>query len=284
MLFTLANLFKSFFRKPRAMNTDNLQNLVDSTISMDTDFFLTQLMLVAVLSPDSPEKILRRFMVESVTHCKDPFTTPQHEFLIIGLSDTYQSGSKTHLLYLERTVSDIHPPTSSFADHPDNTPIHQSIVETLEEIVASLMPKVSQPYEAIIDESEATADSYSHIYSCFDSASLFSTKSVFTSTRSISKVYKADDRFSGGGNAGLYAEASHNVRQLDFKSQSLSLFDLAVLANAVHIHAPLYSILGNHCFWFSNIICDVLEQEYPPTCMTFVFLVMTICRTWRADG
>src|ERR1700678_13237 len=261
MLFTLANLFKSFFRKPRAMNTDNLQNLVDSTISMDTDFFLTQQMLVAVLSPDSPEKILRRFMVKSVTHCKDLFTTPQHEFLIIGLSDTYQSGSKTHLLYLEWTVF-IHPPTSSFADHPDNTPIHKSIVETLEEIVVSLMPKVSQPYEAIIDESEATANSYSHIYSCFDSASLFSTKSVFTSTQSISKVYKADDQFSGGGNAGLYAKASHNVRQLDFKSHSLSLFNLAVLANAVHIHAPLYSILGNHCFWFSNIICNILEQEY----------------------
>src|SRR5271155_4134208 len=122
MLFTLANLFKSFFRKPRAMNTNNLQNLVDSTISMDTDFFLNQLVLVAVLSPDSPEKNLRRFMVKSITHCKDPFTTPQHEFLIIGLSDTYQSGSKNHLLYLEQ---------------------------------------VSQPYEAIIDESEATANSYS---------------------------------------------------------------------------------------------------------------------------
>jgi hypothetical protein len=53
------------------------------------------------------------------------------------------------------------------------------------------------------------------------------------------------------------------VRQLDFKSKSLSLFDLAVLANTVHIHAPLYSLLGNHCFWFANIICDVLEQEYP---------------------
>src|SRR5271168_5240042 len=216
MLFTLANLFKSFFCKPRAMNTDNLQNLVDSTISMDTDFFLTQLILVAVLSPDSPKKIPRRFKVESITHCKDPFTTPQHEFLIIGLSDTYQSRSKTHLLYLERTASDIYPPTSSFADHPDNTPIHQSIVETLEEIVVSLMPKVSQPYEAIIDESEATANSYSHVYSCFDSASLFSTKSVFTLRRSISKVYKADYRFSWRGNAGLYAEASNNVRQLDF--------------------------------------------------------------------
>jgi hypothetical protein len=42
----------------------------------------------------------------------------------------------------------------------------------------------------------------------------------------------------------------------------LTLFELAVLADAVHDHDPLYSTLNSQCYWFARVICAVVEREY----------------------
>ena len=96
--------------------------------------------------------------------------------------------------------------------------------------------------------------------SLLDSASLAATRAAFISTQSTSKVCEADDRFIGSKNLGPYLTSALNKRQI--RPRSLSLFHLAVLADVVHNHASLYSILKQQCFWFLRIICDVVRREY----------------------
>ena len=52
---------------------------------------------------------------------------------------------------------------------------------------------------------------------------------------------------------------AHVVRELEPKN--LSLLHLAIILDAVHNHAPLYSLLDNQCYWFCHTVCDsVLRQ------------------------
>jgi len=47
-----------------------------------------------------------------------------------------------------------------------------------------------------------------------------------------------------------------------FKPQDLPLFDLKLLADAVHDKAPIYSLFANQCYWFVNIIFEIVVQLY----------------------
>ena len=137
---------------------------------------------------------------------------------------------------------------------------------------ASLLPSFtlshtspSSRYHSITDEpaseSLANTSSTSQKLSWLDATTLASTNVIHASAQSTNKFnYCADDRFVEAKNLRFFVPALHNLRQI--QPQSLSLFDLAVLADTVHNHDPLYSILKSQCFWFANIICDIVEREY----------------------
>ena len=55
---------------------------------------------------------------------------------------------------------------------------------------------------------------------------------------------------------------SENTRVL--KPKNLSLFDLVILAETVHNHAPSYSIVGKNCYWYANIVFDACVELFPP--------------------
>jgi hypothetical protein len=273
MLHSLTKLFKLCFlsqSKPRTMQKDTLRGIIDSTHSMETASLIRDITLLAIVTwPTDPDEFLQRFMIRSITHCKDPHSTPNHEFLIIRIVDKHHdndSGSLDLFMYLERTASDIPPPADYFTNH-DGTGknvIINSIVETLKDKVASLLTSRSvssapEAYQAIINESEPATSSPSILSPYFDAATLLSAKASLSSS-SLSGVFLADDRFTGGNHAGVYAASAHNLRQLVPKS--MSLFELAVLADAVHIHNPIYSILKHHCYWYASIICDVINSKY----------------------
>ena len=261
MRYSLVSLFKFFFQsesKPRTMNPDTFLSIVDSNHSMSTTDFLRDVMLLAVLFPSlDPKEFLNRFMVKSITQCK--VTGPRHEFIVVQLIDTHCE-SQTHLMYLERTASDNHPPADYLKNIPDNAVILEELMDTLRKFTPkSVSPSTSH----VIDSSDSTTASSRNdpsIGSFFDNCSFLSTDASHASSQSISKVYSADDRWTGGKQAPFYAPGALNVRQIS--PASLSLFDLAVLADTVHIHDSLYSIFKSHCFWFVNIICDVIEKEY----------------------
>lgn len=269
--------------KPRTMPQDSFLQLVDSTVSLDTSSILRDIIHFAILSPD-PKPVINRFMVQGITHCKDQPTTPQHEFIVVELMDTSLSGSEPLFVFLERTASNERPPSTYFGSHPDSTSVLNSIVQTLKEMPdlllsrndsdSSLPLRSSDPADipllSYVAESQsdvlASSESPSHRFPYFDAASLKSAKAVQSSMHSTgsSKVYHADDRFIGAKHFNAYMESMHNVRQI--RPQSLSLFDLVVLADTVHNHDPLYSMLRSQCFWFAATICNVIEKGF--TCST----------------
>ena len=50
------------------------------------------------------------------------------------------------------------------------------------------------------------------------------------------------------------------MRQL--QPHGLSLFHLIILANTVHDHDPMYSLLKRQCYWFANTIYHVVACSY----------------------
>jgi hypothetical protein len=75
-----------------------------------------------------------------------------------------------------------------------------------------------------------------------------------------SKPYKADDHFIGLKNFPLYLKSGLNIKQI--KLESLTLFELIVLADAAHNCEPLYKTLATQCFWFSSVVFGDVAREY----------------------
>jgi hypothetical protein len=270
MLFILNSLGKLFGipepSKRTTMNQDPLLNLVDSSLSLETHTFLRRIIHLALLSPN-PKLILNRFMVQRVTHYTDCPTGTQNEIILLELIDTHRSGSRPPLyIRVERTasVNQPSPPPSYFTDHPDSATVLKSIVEALKATPANSSTSVSRSNTTppstceMIGESELLTPSSKLQF--LDPASLRAMEAIDAPKCSISQVYKADDRFTGGRNLELHAHAARNVHQIF--PHSLSLFEFAVLADTVHNHDPLFSTLKSGCYWFVRVICNVLTKEY----------------------
>lgn len=254
------------------MNQDPLLQLIDSISIFDTQTFLREIIRIAVLSPD-PRAVQNRFVVKGLTHFKDiQATTISHEFILVELADTQRMSSEPLFIVLERSVSHGLSSQIHFTEHPDSAKVLKSIVQTLKEVPANLLASASRsteslassnplsPYQVVTtDEFELTPSmpSPSYLLPFFDTASLAATSATQTP---IQSTYRAEDRFIGSKSLGLHANLALNIRHIC--PQSLSLFDLAVLADTVHEHDPLYSMLKHQHFWFARIICDVVERVY----------------------
>lgn len=228
-----------------------LIELVDSESTFVTDAFLRNIINIAVMA-DDPLNFLNRFSVQQVTHCKELPTGLQHEHLVVNLVDSGAPGSSLNLL-LERTASAdrLFPTPSRFTNHSDSGTVLKSIAQTLKETPPST-------YQ-MIDEPEPPTPSPQ--LPMFDAATLKAAKLFSGSISSPSMVYKADDRFLGSKNfKGDYAINSRNIRQIH--PTSLSIFELAVLADTVHNHDPLYSVFKSQCYWYARTICDIVVKEY----------------------
>jgi hypothetical protein len=228
-----------------------LIELLDSESTFDTDAFLRNILNIAVVA-DDPFHFLNRFSVRQVTHCKELLTGLQHEHLTVELVDTDAPGSSLNLV-LERTASPDRPsPTPSrFTNHSDSGTVLESIAQML---------KVTPPstYQ-MIDEPEPPTPSPQ--LPMFDAATLKAAKLFSGLMSSPSMVYKADDRFLGSKRfKDDYAINSRNIRQI--RPTSFSIFELAVLADTVHKHDPLYSVFQSQCYWYARMICDVVVKEY----------------------
>src|SRR5882762_244968 len=126
--------------KRRTMSQDSLLQLIDSHLILETPVLLNNIIPLAVLASDL-KTITERFMVKSITHCKDRQNslTPEHELLLIELADTHRTVPKTvpktYLMVLERLGSKIQPPSSYFVDHPGSTTVLDSINKTVTGLV-----------------------------------------------------------------------------------------------------------------------------------------------------
>jgi hypothetical protein len=262
-LTTFRTFFSSIFCRPAMPRKDAFLDLFtsDSSTTIDTHTFLNNYINNILVSKHCPDDIYRRFMVKSMTVNKTD-TTSQHEFLTIEIYDATQPNSETHLVYLERTATEVEPGPddpvdSDFANHADSFLIIDVIKSFLSSRPAPAtseeIPLVSLPLSP--SSSHSLGENIS-----LASTSVASTRAVHRLTESfLAKTRRAGDHFVVGRRPSPYYTGTV-IRQI--LPSNLPFFDIIILANVVHDHKPLYSLLSKQCFWFVSIIHLVIEAAY----------------------
>jgi len=260
---------------------DALLQLIDTRLSFGTDSFLQDIIFLALHAPN-PTSVIRRIMVKCLTQVKHP-----HEGVIAELIDTDHPDAEPLVIFLGRTASYNRPNPNYFSSHPNSDTVLESIVHTLKEMPSSTLASLTTSgsndsssslislfdftpplYCPIIDEAESDHEpecNASIRLPWFDDVTLAGAKVLHVSTQSTRTSHRAEDRFVGSQIVKAYVPSLQNLRTIKLKSNSLSLFDLAVLADSVHDHDPLYSVLKHRCYWFAEIVCAVVEKVYPCT-------------------
>jgi hypothetical protein len=275
MLTFLKGIIPSMFSL-RIPPRDRFLELLDSaqTITMDTELILTHFTLLVESSEQTPEHAINRFMVRSVTLHKHTSSMSEHEYLTFDIYDSCKGESSDgYDVFLERTTSGIRMDSSYFTAHPDSSTMLSAILNSLKSSNTTAPPDESGDTIPLIDipssaspvtparsSSPVTpARSFSRV---LDAASLSSVRSIHGSAGILrgSKVISACDQFL----LGRLAKQTHGngriIRQ--FEPRGLTLFHLIVLANTVHAHDPLYSLLSRQCYWFSNTIYHVISENF----------------------
>lgn len=261
------NRILSIFSSRTTMSTDPFLQFFNSPATMSTTTFLNHFKNLVLLSPHLPENILYRFMVKTVSLNKHTAMASQHEFLSIEIYDT--DSQESHLVFLERTMSDSDlPPDSEITDNPYH-PFIRRFIQSLPLVSSSCRPTApadpSQniPLLAITPSSESLASessSPSPTPSIRDIASLASMRAMHRSLEVLSGSRRAGDQFVVGRLPAQDYGGGRIMRQL--KPIDLTFFQLIILAQTVHDHDPLYTLFKRQCYWYANTIYDAIQQSY----------------------
>ena len=220
---------------------DQFLQLIDSQLIFTTREMILYIGVMASTAEDY-KKVLERFQVKTITHCKDEFKAPFHEILILQLHDTSIAvkGSKAgdYFVSLERTASD----TRSAGP-----------VSNLKEVQSKFVKSFSSSKERLGYQAVSDTDLPPRL-PFLDTSSLASAGSADICMGSSLAV----DTFRGGK---APPPASRIVRQLKIAGD-LPFFDFVILAHSVHEHKPDYTPLGTNCFWFAQTICAMVEDLY----------------------
>jgi hypothetical protein len=247
---------------------DPILQMFDSVLTMtvDTQSFLEHYQQLILLSDQTPDHTINRFMVKTVTLNKHTASQSQHEYLTFEIFDACRESPDTYLLFLERTPSSIQLDTSYFSNHPDSRRILDAIVDHLvTPSWSTLPPNPNESHEDLPLLDASSSSSTPTLSRVMDAASLTSTQALHHSGNILFKstTVRACDQFL----VGQHAKNTHGngliVRQL--QPHGLTLFHLIVLAITVHKHDPLYSLLKRQCYWYSNTIYHTISNSYSCT-------------------
>ena len=260
------------------------------SMSMDTAVFLTHYVTSLVTSSDYYAEAIQSAIVKSVTVNKHTSSTAQHEYLTFEISDANSQDPVSYLLFLERTPSNIQSDPSYFTSHPDSRLFLDTILRQLVSPSSStqtLNPNESHENIPLLDTSSSSSSTSSFSRAADTSSSpstSFLSRAADTSTSSFSRLMgaaslastqaipwsrnivlksttvKAMDQFLVGQHARSTHGSGQIVRQL--QPHGLTLFHLIILANIVHNHDPLYSLLKRQCYWFANTIFYVILKNF----------------------
>ena len=241
--------FLSLF-KPRPRMTQAENFLLDPKRVMSTDIFL-YIFTSWASSASDPFEIFNRFPVTCIMHNKLP-SNPEHEFLIIETEDRLHNNRK-QLFILERTMTDQ---TSLMETSPESS---KPFGKFLEMVSPSHDSQLSLIEEGLVS-STSTVTPTSLLIT--DKGSLISLQSADCISDSLDKLqhYPAQDQFLGAWFTTTQKFHGQNVRY--FKPNNLSLFELALLANTIHIMFPRYSLLEHQCYFFASLICATVETHF----------------------
>jgi len=236
-------------------------------LTMNTHIFFLQFLMYILHSPEDPNDSIRRFSIKTITLNKDD-SPSMHEYLSLEILDS--SDLKTYLFFLERMPSSLLDPLSYFTDHADSYRIRDAIVDGLADMPNDStedMPNDSTEDIPLLPRSISSElpppspvapRSFTQM---IDSATLASAHSINSSSSILTRRFRATDQFLIGHGSKESHGRGRIIRQLE--PQGLSLFDLIILAKVVHDEDPIYSLLHRQCYWFSNVIFQVIKRNFP---------------------
>lgn len=227
------------------------------SIKYETELFLCLLRSWAKESPTgNPENILSQVQVTCVTQMKMA-SPPEHEFLVIETVETVGAAAsgKKRTFILERAqgkneTDDAE--TDDAAAPGDDKP--RGKYEMIKE--ASYSAFVDEcPNELVsMEEGNFSSISMPQPTTC-DKMTVLSMKLLDVSSENNDKLqnHLAEDVFLGEDFVFAKSRHAENLRHFQ-PGKELTLFDLAILAHAVHKRYPKYTLLKEQCYFFSGII------------------------------
>ena len=178
------------------------------------------------------------------------------------------------------------PSSSYFLNHPNNATVLESIMKTLKaklNSASSLIrspsslsdPSCNQPpipfstfkYHKIDNSGSESHPSSPHLL-LIDASMLEASKAFQSSVSFLSQVFKPDDWFQVLG-LEIKKGYLHCIHITQNIPKSLSLFEMAVLADAVHNHNPLYLPFESQCYWFASMVCNMIKWVYTCNKVTY---------------
>lgn len=258
----------SWFQKPIDTIVMNPWDaIIDYNLYQQTSHFLFYF-IQAASTTQAPESLLDRLQVVWIWLNKHP-DPPEHEYIIIETKDL-QDG-KTRLFVLDRvqkgpdSPEEPKPATSKKDSKRPDTGNYQR----LEDVQKSILPSSSSL--SSMEEGTLTSTAFyppvsfpAPQNSLGDTISLSATKVSLAVSESLDKggdKMGACDRMLGESAITRRRYGiGRNARQI--KPNNLTLFELAVLAEAVHDFASDYSYLERNCYWFCNMVVDAIIEIF----------------------
>lgn len=228
-----------FNRTRMSEQPDHAYHIFNTTASLDPSLMVHLLHTWAQSDPD-PYSILSDIRVTTIIHIKMP-NSPEHEFLVV---ETQDRASKTRFFVLERTVDPV------------------VVTEPAEERPTPL-ESVKQ-FCAAISTTPSDLSSLEQGLPQIDKLTIGSVQAASIISDSIEDKkggQKANDRFLGS--TYVYSKRWHgqNVRFLQ-PSKSLSLYELAIIAKAVHTRFPTYELLREQCYFHAGLIFSAVLDHF----------------------
>jgi len=225
---------------------DNFAPFLAPSLHMNVQHYVQTYFNTAKLSDLPHHALNERHLVDIVGVNKD-ISGPLHESLTASVKD--EDTLKMYMLVLERMASNrpIQPEdidVTCFAQFPDSQVVADAIQDALRDM--------RDTQDGSPSPSDHPTPASSNILSQAIHTAMSSAR---TSARSF--AVEADDMVSGV----KLQDLGKSIRQYD--PIGLTVFDLVLLALVVHQLSPIYSLFESQCYWFANIIFDVIVAIYP---------------------
>jgi hypothetical protein len=220
--------------------SDQAIHIFNPAANLDPSLLVHLLESWAKADPN-PLSILSDLRVTTIMHNKMP-NSPEHEFLVVKTEDQEQ---KTRLFILERTVDPV------LGTVPGEG--RPTALESAKQLCAAMSTTSSDSDLASVEEGVAKIDRLTI-------TSVQAAKMISDSVDNKGS-YTAVDRFMG--RSYVYSKDRHgeNVRFL-IPNRSLSLYQLAIIAKAVHNRFPNYDVLKEQCYFHAGLIYSAVLHHF----------------------
>jgi hypothetical protein len=256
---------------------DPFSSFLDPGLRSNPKQFVSTYFQLAKVSNDPQHALYKRHNV-SIVGINKSTGSPQHKSLTVSVDDG--DTGKIHLFIIERNASirsikddDMF---ESFTASPNSKSVLESIHQALQDMSTAASNIASTSLQAFAlgrpsplsestipllpltndhaSPSNSTPPSLSYLSRSL-SAAVAATRSSSRSSPAVK--LEAEDTILGVRKQDL----GRSIRQYD--PQGLCLFHLVVLAHVVHKLAPTYALFESQCYWYANVIFEVILLLFP---------------------